>query len=91
MVTACSSTTWVLPETFGDQAEQHTFTLPSKGSDTCTSVVCVFLDGKDNKTTGESIIQAQFLYLMLRIKWLGLLQRLLTGNNPLPQIILLPT
>lgn len=41
MVTACSSTTWVFPETFGDQAEQHTFTLPPKESDTCTSIVCV--------------------------------------------------
>lgn len=54
--------------------------------------VCVCSDGREHKETrGQSVIQAQFLRLLLRVKWFSLLQRLLTGKSPSVPLILLPT
>lgn len=50
---------------------------------------CVFCEYEES--TGESVIQAQPLRLMLRVKRFSLLQRLLTGNGPSVYLVLLPT
>lgn len=69
----------------------HTLTLLSKEHRHVLQL-CVYSDGREYKeTTSESVIQAQFLRLMLRVKWFSLLQRLLTGNSPSVYLMLLPT